>query len=598
MKTLTTFVTNVWKTPMDLNRIMNIISLMPQKHQKAIMTAADFVNKTPKQVLCDVIDSAIALCRNAAHKEVLMIYKEMPISDDTIVEYFGGMKERHQPLSFTDEQIEFIKTKVYRNLEGKFRIIPNSTNVSIENLSIAGLECDDSILEAKLTTIRKTDTGMIETFDGLKQLRKQHYEPPYEGVYAALAPNLQRIKIISSFEPDVPVGFFKRDNKMYRNVCHKMTSPNQDFVCEEGLERAMLLMYLVSGANTEAWNTLYNLIHFMVRVPNSPTGFIIYLNDFDAGGNGKSKFVSVLQRMFGESFTAFEPHQLRFNISLMGKRLVHISEYEDNETSRQLQSMLKAMTGRDKFQYEGKGVDPIVAETYQNFIISSNRYIYFEDAGIKRRLQNFHCSNFLHLLLTKYFKSPKYLDKLLGNNFDGSSQIVANQMAHSLLDYILKDNRTYDIQLRPQTIVLGNLRNPILRTLFSERCEPDGFIRDVDEGSAIDLCRIVPDAKPEQYNYAAGILQNWLPSLGLVSSRDALTLTSPVPMDVLIRTLSERIKELDELSLHLKTKNRVRCEYGKLGDISSEFLIEKYFGEQLKSVGVNLQPHPDGVIVS
>ena len=31
------------------------------------------------------------------------------------------------------------------------------------------------------------------------------------------------------------------------------------------------------------------------------------------------------------------------------------------------------MTGRDKFQYEGKGVDPIVAETYQNFVISSNQ---------------------------------------------------------------------------------------------------------------------------------------------------------------------------------------------------------------------------------
>ena len=90
--------------------------------------------------------------------------------------------------------------------------------------------------------------------------------------------------------------------------------------------------------------------------------------------------------MFGDAFTAFSVQQLRFTISLMGKRLVSITEYEESESAKQLQSLIKSMTGRDNFQYEGKGVDPIVAETYQNFVISSNKYIYFDDSGIKRRL--------------------------------------------------------------------------------------------------------------------------------------------------------------------------------------------------------------------
>ena len=103
---------------------------------------------------------------------------------------------------------------------------------------------------------------------------------------------------------------------------------------EKSLRRAMFLTILVAGGRVKDWEALYNLVHFMVNVPNSATGYILYLNDFDAGGNGKSKFIGMLQRMFGDSFTAFSVQQLRFTMSLMGKRLVSISEYEENENAK------------------------------------------------------------------------------------------------------------------------------------------------------------------------------------------------------------------------------------------------------------------------
>jgi hypothetical protein len=582
---------------MDLTRVMNIIGTMPQKNQRLILAQADFKTRTPKDVLHAILTTAIPMCKSAAHKDLLSVYLEAPISDEVITDFFGGMAERVAPLDFTDEHIEYIEKNVYRNLEGKYRIIPSITNVSLDNVPLEGLECDEAIIEHRLCMSRRLETGAVENFNGLERLQKQHYEPPYDNVYRRLAANIQRINIISSFEKTDPVGFFKRNDKMYRNVCQNMTALVPEYNTPEGLERAMLLMYLVSGATQQNWRDLYALIHFMVKVPNSNVGYIIYLNDFDAGGNGKSKFVSILQAIFGDSFTAFEPHQLRFNISLMGKRLVHISEYEDNETSRQLQGMIKSMTGRDKFQYEGKGQNPIVSETFQNFIISSNKYIYFDDAGIKRRLQNFHCSNFLHLLLTKHFRTSKFLDKLFGNNYDGSSGFVLKQMAQSLYHHILEDDNVYDIELRQQAMVLGNFKNPILRHLFSDRMDTDGFIRDTGTGSALDLYRIVSDAKPEQYNYAASTIMAWLDTFSPTQSRDALTLHFAMPAEVLSRELKERIKELDNTSRHLKDKNSVYIENATFDKFNSIQLIEKYFGQQFVENNITLKTSENGVIL-
>lgn len=329
------------------------------------------------------------------------------------------------------------------------------------------------------------------------------------------------------------------------------------------------------------WEQLYRVIHFMVRFPDSANGIILYLNDFDAGGNGKSKLVSVLQTMFGDTFTAFAPQQLRFTMSLMGKRLVSISEFEDNNMNQQLQGIMKSMTGRDRFQYEGKGLDPVTADTYQNFVISSNRYIYFEDSGIKRRLQNFHCSNLLHSMLTQYCKNQTYLDKFFGNVFDGSAQRIKMEMAHSLLDYILKDNEVKPIDIRPQQVILGSLKNPVLRALFSTRMTPDNFIAPDGDGSRVDLYRLCSEAKPEQLNYAASTLQSWFPDIAFTASRDCATLTSAVPEPTMIEKMAERLKELDNTSKALKAKSKIKLEFSEFRRWKSRELVTEFLGEAI-----------------
>lgn len=440
---------------MILDKLLSILAQMPVKSQKTVMSHINFDGRTPSEVYKDIVATMQSVARSAAQKSMLELYADMPVSDADILAAFGDRQPRHIPLTFDDEQIEFIRNNVYRNRNGEFRLIPHTANCSAEHIPLDGLEADRKIIGAKLSKSALNEIGAVEKFDGLGKLEEQPYEPPYDGVMTQLAPNLQRINIISSFKPSDTYGFFIRNNQMFRNVCAKMPDVCAEFVNETSLRRAMLLLYLVAGGREMEWEQLYRVIHFMVRFPDSANGIILYLNDFDAGGNGKSKLVSVLQTMFGDTFTAFAPQQLRFTMSLMGKRLVSISEFEDNNMNQQLQGIMKSMTGRDRFQYEGKGLDPVTADTYQNFVISSNRYIYFEDSGIKRRLQNFHCSNLLHSMLTQYCKNQTYLDKFFGNVFDGSAQRIKMEMAHSLLDYILKDNEVKPIDIRPQQVILG-----------------------------------------------------------------------------------------------------------------------------------------------
>ena len=350
-------------------------------------------------------------------------------------------------------------------------------------------------------------------------------------------------------------------------------------------------MYLVSGATQKDWEALYNLVHFMVRVPNSATGYVLYLNDFDAGGNGKSKFISLLHKMFGDAFTAFSVQQLRFTISLMGKRLVSITEYEESESAKQLQSLIKSMTGRDNFQYEGKGVDPIVAETYQNFVISSNKYIYFDDSGIKRRLQNFHCSNLLHLMLTRYTHNQDYLDDLFGNVYNGEALLVQKQMCHSLLNHIATDSHAYSIPIRPQSVVLGSLRNPILRALFAPNLNFDGFITEVGDGSRIDLVRLAVEAKPEQINYASQTIQSWFDDIQFSASRDNTSLSSTLPQEALARRLEERLTQLDARSNELRARGSVRLEEAEVCGFKASELFEEFILPSCIKYNVPVEQH-------
>jgi hypothetical protein len=541
------------------------------------MNVVDFDKMTPSENYKKIVETMIAVCKNATQREVLGVYLDMNPSDDEVLEAFRGKgAEALTPLFFNEEQIDFIMQNVYRNRDGDFRLIPKMRNCSAEAMPLEGLKADDDIISARLTLTRIAPNGAESTFDGLKELRKQPYDGPYDGVFSKMAPNLRRIKIISSFAKDEPHGFFTRDGQMFRNVCSQMTNVNKDFVNDKSLRRAMFLMFLVAGGTAKDWEALYNLVHFMVRVPNSATGYVLYLNDFDAGGNGKSKFISLLHRMFGDSFTAFSTQQLRFTISLMGKRLVSISEYEDSDTAKQLQALIKSMTGRDNFQYEGKGVDPIVAETYQNFVISSNKYIYFDDSGIKRRIQNFHCSNLLHLIMNKFTKNQDYLNPLFGNIYNGEALLVQNEMAHSLLNYIENDNRTYSIPIRPQSVVLGSLKNPILRALFSPKLNFKGFCMPMEFGTKIDLIRLSPEAKPEQINYASQTMQGWFEDLQLTASRDNISLSTLEDFDTAIEVMRKRLEELDERSNQLKSKDSVRIEKCEVCGFNSYDLFTEF----------------------
>lgn len=562
---------------MKLQKVLNILGQFPKKSQNVVMNVVDFDTMTPSQNYQKIIETMIAVCKNAQQREILTVYLDMNPTDSEVLEAFRGKNvEALTPLYFNDEQVDFIMQNIYRNRDGDFRLIPKMRNCSADAMPLEGLKADDDIISARLTITRVAPNGVSEEFNGLKELRKQPYDGPYDGVFAKMAPNLRRIKIISSFAKDEPHGFFTRNGQMYRNVCSQMTTVNKEFVNEQSLRRAMFLMFLVSGGTVADWNALYNLIHFMVRVPNSATGYVLYLNDFDAGGNGKSKFISLLHRMFGDSFTAFSTQQLRFTISLMGKRLVSISEYEDSDTAKQLQALIKSMTGRDNFQYEGKGVDPIVAETYQNFVISSNKYIYFDDSGIKRRIQNFHCSNLLHLMMNRFTKNQDYLNNLFGNIYNGQALLVQNEMAHSLLDYIENDNRSYSIPIRPQSVVLGALKNPILRALFSTRLDFDTFCRKTENGTRIDIVQLAPDARPEQLNYASSTMQGWFDKLKLEASRDNITLTTPYGLEATTEYIQNKLKDLDERSNRLRSKDSVVLEKCDLHGFNSYDLFTEF----------------------
>ena len=286
----------------------------------------------------------------------------------------------------------------------------------------------------------------------------------------------------------------------------------------------------------------------------------------------------MLQRIFGDSFTAFSVQQLRFTMSLMGKRMVSISEYEENENAKPLQALMKSMTGRDKFQYEGKGIDPIVAETYQNFVISSNKYIYFEDSGIKRRIQNFHCSNLLHMILNRYTRNPSYLNRLFGNIYNGEALDIMKSMSHSFLDFMLKDKREYMIPIRPQNVILGGLKNPVLRALFAPNLDYSRFIEDVTGNARINMLRLAPDAKAEQLNYASSTIQSWFPDLHIVPNRNNDVLTVNCSADECIRRLSERLRELDARSTSLRSKDSVKLEIGDFAGFNSKELFDEFIG--------------------
>ena len=148
--------------------------------------------------------------------------------------------------------------------------------------------------------------------------------------------------------------------------------------------------------------------------------------------------------------------------------------------------------------------------------------------------------------MNKYTKNQDYLNNLFGNIYNGEALLVQNEMAHSLLSFILDDSRSYSIPIRPQSVILGSLKNPVLRALFSPRLNFKGFVAETEIGSRIELVRLSPEAKPEQLNYASQTMQNWFEELSLTASRDNITLHTLKDYDECVSIMQARLEELDE----------------------------------------------------
>ena len=62
--------------------------------------------------------------------------------------------------------------------------------------------------------------------------------------------------------------------------------------------------------------------------------------------------------------------------------------------------------------------------------------------------------------MNKFTKNQDYLNKLFGNVYNGQALLVQQEMAHSLLDYIAKDERTYNIPYQTSVGSTQGLKKP------------------------------------------------------------------------------------------------------------------------------------------
>ena len=159
-------------------------------------------------------------------------------------------------------------------------------------------------------------------------------------------------------------------------------------------------------------------------------------------------------------------------------------------------------------------------------------------------------------------------------------------MAHSLLNYILNDNNFEPLNIKPQQIVLGSLRNPILRALFSTNVQPEAFIASHGDGCRIYLFRLSAEAKPEQLNYAAITIQTWFSDVSFEVARDASYMDCDVPEATMIRRLTDRLSELDAISRKLKSKTGIVLQKGKLDTFNSIDLVKEFLGDCFKTYNI------------
>jgi hypothetical protein len=171
------------------------------------------------------------------------------------------------------------------------------------------------------------------------------------------------------------------------------------------------------------------------------------------------------------------------------------------------------------------------------------------------------------------------------------------EMAHSLLDFILHDNNIKPLNIKPQQIVLGSLKNPVLRALFAAHVNPDMFICEDPEGSRFDLYRLASEAKPEQLNYAASTVQSWFPDVNFNVARDSTYMTCDLPENVLIKRLMTRLQELDSQSKKLKSKSGILLDNCTFNGFNSIALINKFLGPVIKEYNIPYVDHDNAVEV-
>jgi hypothetical protein len=125
-------------------------------------------------------------------------------------------------------------------------------------------------------------------------------------------------------------------------------------------------------------------------------------------------------------------------------------------------------------------------------------------------------------------------------------------------------------------VVLGSLKNPVLRALFSSKLNFNGFCFKNGTGTRVDLVRLFPEAKPEQFNYASATMQNWFQELRFDASRDNITLFTTEPLNECITKMQSRLEELDEKSHQLRSKDSVIIERCALNGFSSYDLFQEF----------------------
>jgi hypothetical protein len=151
-------------------------------------------------------------------------------------------------------------------------------------------------------------------------------------------------------------------------------------------------------------------------------------------------------------------------------------------------------------------------------------------------------------------------------------------MAHSLLNFILHDDDVKPLNIKPQQIVLGSLKNPILRALFGTHTNLDNIITEEADGARIDIYRLASDAKPEQLNYACSTIQSWFSDISFTIARDSSYMACDLPELTMIRRMEDRLKELDEVSKKLRSKTGICLDNSIFKGFDSYGLITKFLG--------------------